>query len=102
MGLEDFAKAITSESFMPIKYEVDQDGVSYLGKKKVIEDRCIEYTGEKTSNRELLEAWLINYVKELGWFLDVNLGSHDSVSYKDGKTYLRYRVYKYVFEMKEE
>lgn len=102
MDLEDFAKAVTGEAFMPIKYELNQYRISYLGKKRIIEDRHIEYTGDRTSNREYLEFWLLNNVKEPGWNLEVNLNSCDSVFYRDDKMFLKYRVYKYVFEMKEE
>lgn len=93
ISYENFTQAITGLGHQEMEIEVR--GLDRVGKKVVCEDRIIECP-LKTHDRNVYRAWLDDNAQEEGWLLNSYLGSQNSISYKDGKTILRYRVTKYV------
>ena len=94
LTLEQFTQAITS---LQITAPAEVHGLEYVGKTKVTERRTIELPKQmQNSDRPEMSAWLAEAGKEDGWIVDLYLGSQGSIQYADGKTFLMYRVYRFV------
>lgn len=99
LSLESFGQAVTGLSYREADLTVR--GLEYVGKHRVTEQRTIECP-LSTYNRYELENWLRDNAQEDGWILSTYLGSQSSVSYREGKTFLKYHVAKYVEEVTNE
>jgi len=88
--LAQFSEALTG---MWVKAEAEIRNLENVGKTKVGEDRKIECPIQY--GKEKQEQWLEQNAQEPGWILNPNLGSQQSVNTVNGKTILRYSVYKF-------
>lgn len=70
-------------------------GLDVIGKRKVSEQRTLECPLD-VYDKDALRAWLRDQFANSEWTPDTYLGSQRSVTRKDGKTILNFRVYKYV------
>lgn len=93
MSAEAFGFAITG--FAAQKADLEVRGLQWVGKARVSEARRVECP-LATHDRDTLTAWLKENGQEDGWILDPHLSSQKSIEWANGKTFLNYRVFKYV------
>lgn len=93
ISLEDFARALTGLAYVPVAAEYNN--LENVGKFKVSEPRRMLLRADCHDRKEMAE-WLLENCQEDGWTIDAYLGSQGSVITSGNKTYLNYRVYKYV------
>jgi hypothetical protein len=87
-----FGLAVTGLSEVEVDLEVR--GLQYVGQERTIERRSIECP-LNTHDRGALSQWLAENAQEDGWLVSTYLGSQNSISRRDGKTYLNYSVTRY-------
>lgn len=99
MSYDDFTRAITGVSEVPVDFKVKD--VDVIGKKKISELRRARMEGGRMS-KEATERWLLDNFQEEGWIIDTYVGSQNSFVYDPSEIcyWINYRVYKYVFPEK--
>lgn len=90
----DFCMALTG--LAEVEGKLTCQGLEYVGKKRITEQRSIVCPLKSYTKREELSKWLEENAQEEGWLLISYLGCQSSVEYKDGKTILNYSVKKYI------
>ncbi len=91
--LDDFTRAVTGQSEMPIEFAVN--GLDRVGKKKITERRSLKMPF-LTYDTKLMGSYLSNNWHEEGWILDPYLGSKGSVDHDDGMPVLNFSVFRFV------
>lgn len=98
IGLEDFTKALTGQSRMPVEFEIN--ALDCVGKKR--ETKCIEF---KISDKSMYKGRSELAIKEAkkhtpdGWIADEYYGSQRSFFYKfEHEQWARTTIYRWVTE----
>ena len=95
ISLEDFAKAVTGQGFVPCPAEVR--GLENVGKSRERKKTSIICPLGWASSKDELTEWLIANGGESGWTVDPYLGSQGSIAQEDGnRMRINYSLYRFV------
>ena len=98
LSLEDYGWLVSGMS--EVKCKLETKGLAYVGKIRIRKDRTL--TLDKTVyDKDVCLAAIREHEKDMieaGWHLSEYLGSRDSMTNCDGRTKLKYEIFKYVEE----